>query len=212
VFTIVSDPVGSGLVSSFSHPGGNITGITDVDTDLAQKRLELLKQVLPNLKRVGALGDPTDHNWEPEWQQTKTAADKLHIEITPVLVTTLLELEKAFSGLNKRVHALLVAPQAFFSVHALRLIDLEHQAKLPAMHEVRGFPELGALMSYGADHVALLSKTARHVDKILKGARPADLPVELPTEYELVINLKAARKLGLRVPESVIARADMVIR
>ena len=212
VFTMVSDPVGSGLVTSFSHPGGNITGITDVDLDLTQKRLDLLKQMLPNLKRIGALGNPTDHNWKLEWNQARAASGKLQVEIVPLLVTTLDELEKVFLGLNKRVEALLVAPQAFFSVHLRSIIELENRAKLPAIHETRGFPKLGALMSYGANHVALSFKTARHVDKILKGARPADLPVEQPTEYELVVNLKTAKALGITIPESILLRADEVIR
>jgi putative ABC transport system substrate-binding protein len=212
VFTIVSDPVGSGLVSSFSHPGGNITGITDVDIDLAQKRLDLLKQVLPSLKRVGALGDPSDHNWQPEWKQARAAAEKLHVEIVPVLVTTPHDLEKVFLGLNKRVQALLVAPQAFFSVHVRSIVKLEHRAKLPAIHETRMFPDSGALMSYGPSPPALAFKAASYVDKILKGTRPADLPVEQPTEYELVINLKTAKELGVTFPESIIARADAVIR
>ena len=212
VFTIVSDPVGSGLVTSFSHPGGNITGMTDMDVDLAQKRLDLLKQLLPRLKRVGALGYPPDKVWEPEWVQAQEAAQQLRIDIVPVLVTTPGELETAFVGLNRRVDALLVAPQAFFAVHRKRVIELAARAKLPAIHERRVFPDAGALMSYGPNYASLLRKTARHVAKILKGTRPADLPVEQPTEYELVINLRTAKALGLTIPQSVLARSDDVIR
>src|SRR5262249_49114082 len=130
----------------------------------------------------------------------------------PLLVTTLHELEKVFLGLNKRVEALLVAPQAFFSVHVRSIIELENRAKLPAIHETRGFPERGALMSYGPNNVALSFKAARHVDKILRGIRPADLPVEQPTEFELVVNLKTAKALGITIPESILLRADEVIR
>jgi putative ABC transport system substrate-binding protein len=212
VFTIVSDPIGSGLVTSFSHPGGNVTGVTDMDVDLAEKRLDMLKQLLPHLKRVGALGDPSDKVWEPEWKQAQDAAQKLHLDIVSVLVTSPEELEGAFVGLNRRVDALLVAPQAFFAVHRRSIIKLESRAKLPAIHERRVFTDAGALISYGPDYAALLRKTARYVDKILKGAKPADLPVEQPTEYELVINLKTAKALALTIPQSVLARADGVIR
>jgi len=147
VFTIVSDPIGSGLVSSFSHPGGNVTGVTDMDVDLAEKRLDMLKQLIPQLKRVGALGDPSDKVWEPEWRQAQEAAQKLHIEVIPLLVATPEDLETVFVGLNRRVEALLVAPQAFFAVHRRTIIELESLAKLPAMHERRVFPDAGALIS-----------------------------------------------------------------
>jgi putative ABC transport system substrate-binding protein len=212
VFTIVSDPVGSGLVTSFSHPGGNVTGMTDMDVDLAGKRLDLLKQLLPRLKRVGALGYPADKVWEPEWKEAQEAARRLRIDIVPVLITAPNDLEIAFVALNRRVEALLVAPQAFFAVHRRSIIELASRSRLPAIHERRVFPEGGALMSYGPNYAALLRKTARHVDKILKGTEPADLPVEQPTEYELVINLKTAKALGLTIPQSILARADEVIR
>jgi len=211
VFTIVSDPIGSGLVESLAHPGGNVTGISDMDVDLAGKRLDLLKQVLPRLKRIGALGNSTDTVWEPEWREAQAAAQRMNIEIVPILVSTPKELEAAFSGINRRVEALLVAPQAFFAVHRHKLIDLATQRKLPTIHERKAFPEAGALMSYGPSYTALFRKAAGHVDKILKGTKPADLPVEQPTEYELVINLKTAKAIGLRVPQSVVMRADEVI-
>ena len=161
--------MGSGLVSSFSHPGGNITGVTDVDIDLAQKRLDLLKQALPSLKRVGALGNPSDQVWQPEWKQARAAAEKLDLELLPVLVTSADELESVFTGLNRRVQALLVAPQAFFSVHIDRLVELEYRTKLPAIHEVRLFADSGALMSYGPNPRALLFKTARCRQDLKRG-------------------------------------------
>lgn len=211
VFTIVSDPVGSGLVESLAHPGGNVTGISDMDVDLAGKRLDLLKQVVPRLKRIGALGNPADRVWEPEWREAQAAAQRMNIELVPILVNTPKELEAAFSATNRRVEALLVAPQAFFAVHRRRLIDLATERKLPTIHERKAFPEAGALMSYGPSYAALFRKAAGHVDKILKGTKPADLPVEQPTEYELVINLKTAKTIGLRVPQPVLMRADEVI-
>ena len=212
VFTIVSDPVGSGLVVSFSRPGGNITGMSDMGVDLVEKQLDLLKQLVPRLKRVGALGNPTDRVWDGVWRAAPGAARRLRIDIVPVLVTTPDELETAFAELNLRVQALLVAPQAFFSVHRRRLIELESLTRLPAVHEHRAFPHAGALMSYGPDYTALCRKAARHVDKILKGARPADLPVEQPTEYEFVINLKTAKALGLTIAQSILLQANEVIR
>jgi putative ABC transport system substrate-binding protein len=212
VFTIVSDPVGSGLVTSLSRPGGNITGMSDMDVGVVGKRLDLLKQVVPAVKRVGALGNPTDKVWEPWWKQAQMAARRLHIDLVPVLITTANELESAFTGLDRRVEALLVAPQVFLGTHRRRVIELIALARLPSIHERRALPEAGALMSYGPNYGALLRQAARHVDKILKGTRPADLPVEEPTEYEFVINLKTAKALGLRVPQSVLATANEVIR
>ena len=212
VFTIVSDPVGSGLVTSLSHPGGNITGMSDMDVDVVEKRLDLLKQVVPRVKRVGALGNPADKVWEPWWTEAQMAARRLQIDIVPVRITTPNELETAFAGLNRRVEALLVAPQVFLGVHRRRVIELISLARLPSIHERRALPEAGALMSYGPNYAALLRQAARHVDKILKGVSPADLPVEQPTQYELVINLKTAKTLGLTIPQSVLARADEVLR
>jgi putative ABC transport system substrate-binding protein len=212
VFTIVSDPIGSGLVSSFSHPGGNVTGMTDMGVDLVGKQLDLLKQVVPHLKRVGALGHPADKVWDGVWKEAPAAAHHLSLEISPVLVTTQEELETAFTGLSGRVQALLIAPQVFFSVHRKRLIELTISTRLPTIFERRAFVEAGALMSYGPNYTALFRKAARHVDKILQGASPTDLPVEQPTEYELVINLKTAKALRLSIPQSVLVRADEVIR
>jgi putative ABC transport system substrate-binding protein len=212
VFTIVSDPVSSGFVASLSRPGGNITGMTDMGVDLAGKRLQLLKQVVPRLKHVGALGHPPDSLWEPVWREAQAAAQRLGIDIVPVLITTPNDLENAFVGLNRRVEALLIAPQLFFSVHRQRLIELASLTRLPAIYELREYPAAGGLMSYGPNYSALFRKAARHVDKILRGAKPADLPVEQPTEYEFVINLKTAKALGLSIPKSVLVRADEVIR
>jgi len=212
VFSIVSDPVGSGLVASFSHPGGNVTGMTDMGVDLIGKQLDLLKQLVPRLKHVGAVGHPLDKVWDGVWREAPEAARRLRLDIQPILVTTPAELDTAFSDLNRRVEALLFAPQVFFSVNRRKIIDLTSSAKLPAIHEHRAFPEAGALMSYGPNYAAVVGKAAGHVDKILRGAKPADLPVEQPTEYELVINLMTAKALGLTIPQPVLVRANQVIR
>ena len=212
VFTTVSDPVGSGLVTSLPHPGGNITGSSDVSVDLAGKRLDLLKQVVPRLKRVAVLGYPADTVWEPTWREVQAAARHLRIDLVPILVTTPEQFQSAFTGLNRRVQALFVAPQLLFSLHKRPVINLASLARLPAIYESRRYPDAGGLMSYGPNYVALHRNAARYVDKILKGAKPADLPVEQPTEYEFVINLKTAKALGITIPESILLRADEVIR
>jgi len=212
VFAAVSDPVGNGLIASLSHPGGNITGMTDLGVDLAAKRLDLLKQLVPRLKRVAALGHAADTVWEPTWMELQAAARQLRIDLVPVLVPTPDQLETAFAGLNRRVQALFVAPQLLFALHRRQVIDLASLARLPAIYESRRYPDAGGLMSYGPDYRALYRNAARYVDKILKGAKPADLPVEQPTDYELVINLKTAKALGLTIPQSVLLGAKEVIR
>ena len=212
VFAVVSDPVGSGLVRSLSHPGGNVTGISDMGADLVGKHLDLLKQLIPKLKRVGAVGNPADKVWDSVWRQAPRAAHRLGIDIIPVLVNTPSEMEAAFTDLNRRVQALYVAPQTFFSVHREKVIELESSSRLPATHELRTFPEAGALMSYGPNYAALFRKAARHVDRILKGTKPADLPVEQPTQYEFVINLRTAALLGLTIPPLILARVDDLIQ
>ena len=212
VFVAPSDPVGSGLVASLSRPGGNVTGLTDMSVDLAAKRLELLKQVVPRLKRVAALGAALDPVWEPVWKEAQEAARALRIDIVPVLITTPDQLENAFISIDRRVQALYVAPQAVFYVYRQKIIELASRARLPAVFEYRDYAYSGGLMSYGTDLIALYRNAARFVDKILKGARPADLPVEQPTEYELVVNLKTAKALGITIPQSILLRADEVIR
>ena len=212
VFSIVSDPIGSGLVTTFSHPGGNVTGMADMGVDLVGKQLDLLKQLVPRLRHVGAVGHPADKVWEGVWREAPEAARHLRLDIVPILVTTPAELDTAFADLNRRVEALLFAPQVFFSVNRRKIIELTGSAKLPAIHEHRAFPEAGALMSYGPNYAAVVGKAAGHVDKILRGAKPADLPVEQPTEYELVINLVTAKALGLTIPQPVLVRASQVIR
>jgi len=212
VFMAVSDPVGSGLVASLPHPGGNITGMTDIGVDLVGKQLDLLKQVVPHLKRVAALGNPGDSVWELTWGQAQEAARQLHIEILPVLVTTPAQLDSAVAGLGRRVQALFVAPQLFFVVHLNKLIEVVTLARVPAIYEARVHAAAGGLMSYGPSRRIVLASAARYVDKILKGVKPADLPVEQPTEYKLVINLKTAKSLGITISEPVLLRADEVMR
>jgi putative ABC transport system substrate-binding protein len=212
VFVGVSDPVGSGLVQTLSRPGGNVTGLTDAGIDLAQKRLDLLNQTIPRLRRIAVLGDQSSTLWEPTWEEVQAAARVLQIEVTPVVITTPTQIEDALARLDRTIQALLVAPQAIFYVNRQKIIDFTLKARLPATYEWRTFVEDGGLMSYGPDFVALHRQGARHVDKVLRGAKPSELPVEQPTHYELVINLKTARAIGLQIPESVFARANEVIK
>jgi len=212
IFVGVSDPIGSGLVKSLSRPGGNVTGLTDVGVDLTGKRLDLLKQVVPHLKRVAVLGDTASTLWEPIWSEVQVAARQLQIELVPVLITTPTQLDSAFDKLNRRVEAVYVAPQPLFWVHRHKVIELASKARLPAIYEWRTFAEAGGLMSYGPSFVALNRNAAYQIDKILRGARPADLPVEQPTVYEFVINFKAAKVLGLTISQSVLLSADEILR
>jgi putative ABC transport system substrate-binding protein len=211
VFVGVSDPVRSGLVNTLSRPGGNVTGLTDVGVDLTQKRLDLLKQTIPRLKRVAMLGDVTSTLWDPAWKEAYGAARAMQIELVPATITAPNEIEQVLARLDGNIQALLVAPQPVFYVNRKKVIDLALQARLPATYEWRTFVEDGGLMSYGPDYVALHRKAARHVDRVLKGVRPAALPVEQPTDYEFVINLKAARAIGLQIPEAVLVRANEII-
>jgi putative ABC transport system substrate-binding protein len=212
VFAGVSDPVGSGLVASLPRPGGNITGMMDAGVDVVGKRLDLLKQLVPRLKRVAALGNPEDTLWEPVWREAQVAGRQLGIDLVPVPITAGHQLEIAFKVLGSRVQALFVAPQPAMFVHRRRIIELAALARLPAVYEFRTYVADGGLMSYGPNYPALYRKAARHVDRILKGARPADLPVEQPTEWALVINLKTAKALGLTIPGSLLLRADELIK
>jgi putative ABC transport system substrate-binding protein len=212
VFATASDPVGSGLVRALSHPGENATGVTDIGVDLLGKQFDLLKQLVPNLMRIGVMGDPSDKVWDGIWSQAPEAARRLSIDIIPVFVKTPADMDRAFSDLNRRVQALVVAPQLLFSVYRRQIIELAAKARLPATYEMRQFPDSGALMSYGPNYAALFRRAAHFVDRILKGAKPADLPVEQPTEYELVINERTARELGLIIPPSILARVNDLVR
>ena len=212
VFAGVSDPVGSGLVVSFARPGGNITGVMDAGVELTGKRLALLQELLPRMKRVGVLGNPGDTLWEPVWKEAQAAARQLRIEAVPVPITTPDQLDTAFRRqLRSRVDALMVVPQPFCWVHKREIIEFALQAKLPATYEFKGYVVDGGLMTYGPVYPALYVQAARLVDRILKGARPADLPVEQPTHFELVINRRTADAIGLTIPRLLLQRADEVI-
>jgi putative ABC transport system substrate-binding protein len=212
VMALVVDPVGSNLVDSLSRPGGNVTGLSMMTSELNPKRLELLKEVVPRLTRVAVLWNP-DHPFHAKVvEDLKAAAPALSMELTDEGVRAPEQFVPAFSKINGgQVQALYVVEDPIFFAHRATLLQLASTARLPSIHELKRFPEAGALMSYGPDLHDLFRRSALYVDRIFKGARPADLPVEQPTKFELVINLKTAKALGLEIPPMLLARADEVI-
>jgi putative ABC transport system substrate-binding protein len=212
VMALVVDPVGSGLVKSLAHPGENVTGLSMMTTELNSKRLQLLKEVTPQLTRAAVLWNP-DHPFHAKVvEDLKVIASSLSIELSSVGVRTPEQFDPAFSDVKRaKAQALYVVEDPIFFAHRMTLLKLASTAQLPTIHELRRFPEAGALMSYGPDLHDLFCRAAIYVDRILKGAKPADLPVEQPTRFELVINLITARALGLNVPPMLLALADDVI-
>jgi putative ABC transport system substrate-binding protein len=210
---IAGDPVGIGLVPSLSRPGGNLTGINNSTSELNAKRLDLLKQAVPWASRVGVLANPGPPAYRPARKDMEEAAQPLGMRLHIREVRSPNELENAFSVMAKdRIDALLVVSDAMLFAQRGRIVDFAAKARLPGIYEWREFAEAGGLMSYGTDLAEIYRRASTYVDKILKGAKPADLPIEQPTKFELVINLKTAKALGLTVPQSILIRADEVIR
>ena len=209
VLPIVGDPVASGLVSSLARPGGNVTGLSMLNTEISAKRVQLLREVLPTVKRVAVLSDPVVTALDLD--ATQAAAHSLGLQLQ-VLSVRAEDFHGAFEAARKAgAEALIVLASSVFNLHRQRLVDLAAQNRLLAVYEHRQFADAGGLMSYGPDLKDMTRRAAKYVDKILKGAKPADLPVEQPTKFELVINLKTAKALGLTIPPAVLARADAVI-
>jgi putative tryptophan/tyrosine transport system substrate-binding protein len=214
VMGFVADPVGSGLVANLARPGGNITGWTHLaGLELNAKRLEVLKDAAPRATRIGALWNPANPVHRPGLKELEVAALTLKVQLHPVGVQDPKEIESAFSVLaQKHVEALTVFPDGMFFAERRRIIDLAAKSRLPAMYGITDLVEPGGLMAYGVNLLDLYRRGASYVDKILKGAKPADLPVAQPTKFEFVINLKAAKQIGLTIPPNVLARADKVIK
>jgi putative ABC transport system substrate-binding protein len=208
-----SDPVELGYVTSLARPGGNITGLTHLAPELGGKRLELLKEIIPRLSLVAVLTDPGTGGHGPQIKELEIAAPVLGLQLRPVKARTPSELESAFSEMTAgRAQALIVLQQPTLDRLRAQIVDLVTKNRLPAMYPNSEYVETGGLMSYAADIVAMFRRAAVYVDKILKGTKPADLPVEQPTKFEFIINLKAAKQIGLTIPPNVLARADRVIR
>ncbi|HKZ07504.1 MAG TPA: ABC transporter substrate-binding protein [Methylomirabilota bacterium] len=213
VMATAADPVGLGLVESLARPGGNVTGLTfSVGTDIAGKWLELLKETVPKVRRVAVLSNPANPSHARAIENVIVAARAVGVQLQLLEARGPNEFDTAFAAMaRERAEALLVMLDPFFSFHRARLSDLAAKGRLPAMYGSREHPEAGGLMSYGADFRHNFRRSATYVDKILRGAKPADLPIEQPTKFELVINLKAAKVLGLIIPPSLLLRADHVI-
>jgi putative ABC transport system substrate-binding protein len=213
VMAIVADPVGSGLVANLSRPGGNITGLSIMLAELSAKRLQLLKEAMPSLTRVVVLWNPPTPYHAKAVENLKAVAPSLAIELSPLSVRTPEEIGPAFEAIN-RVHAqaLYVVDSPPFFTHRTTLLRLAAKARLAVISGERPYADEGGLMSYGPSYEDQLRRSAEYVDKILKGAKASDLPVEQPTKFELVINLKTAKALGLTIPPSLLLRADAVIQ
>jgi putative tryptophan/tyrosine transport system substrate-binding protein len=215
VFATAADPVGSGLVTSLARPGGNLTGLSILAPELVGKRLEQLKQGVPGVSRVAVLWQPGGHDERTDkdiLKEAEVSARTLGVRLQFVEARGPADLDRAFSDMTRaRVGALTVLTSVMFLNERRRLVDLAAKNRLPAVYSAREFVDDGGLMAYGPDRTDLYRRAAAYVDKILKGAKPADLPVEQPTKFELVFNLKTAKALGLTIPQSLLQRADEVI-
>jgi ABC-type uncharacterized transport system substrate-binding protein len=213
VFFSTSDPIGTGVVASLAHPGGNITGISALASDLWPKRLELLKEIFPKLSRVAMIWNKGNAGMNLEAKATQEVAGPLGVTLQDRGVKDPNELDTVFALMIKdRPDGFLALMDPVLTSHQKRILDFLVQNRLPAIFESRGWVEAGGLISYGANYPEAHRRAATLIDKILKGAKPADLPVEQPTKFELVINLKTAKQIGLTIPPNVLARADKVIR
>ena len=212
VFAVVADAVGAGLIANFARPGGNITGLTSSSAELGGKRLELLKQVVPKASRVAVLYNPADRSNVLILKQLQESAPTLSLTLQPLAVRELGEFESAFLSMTRaRAHAMFGAAGALTNEHNEVLVDLAAKHRVPAMWGHRQFVDAGGLMSYAVNLYDQNRQAAVYVDKIIKGAKPGDLPAEQPTKFELVINLKTAKGLGLTVAQSLLRQADQVI-
>jgi ABC-type uncharacterized transport system substrate-binding protein len=207
------DPVGNGFVASLARPGGNITGLSALSPELSGKQLELLKEIIPKLSRVAVLGTSTIPGSAQVLRETEAAARVFGVQLQYLEVRGPTDIEMAFRAASKgHADAVLVLPGPFTLSQRMQVVDLAVKSRLPAMYPQSEYVEDGGLMTYGPSINDLFRRAATYVDKILKGAKPADLPVEQPTKFEFVINLKAAKQIGLTIPPNVLARADRVIK
>jgi putative ABC transport system substrate-binding protein len=212
IFAQVLDPVGAGLVTSLARPGANVTGVSIMVEELSGKYLELLKEVAPRISRVAVLWEPDQPAGALLLRQIEKAATSLGVQLQPLTVRDPNDLESAFSSVAKmRADVILVLPSSLFNLHRHRLAALAASSRVPAMFVRREFVDAGGLMSYSPNFADQARRAATYVDRILRGAKPADLPIERPTKFDLVINLKTAKALGLTISPSLLLRADQVI-
>lgn len=212
VFVNVSDPIGAGLVASLARPGGNVTGMLQYEAGIFGKWLGMLKEIAPNIRHVALLANPKLPGYDYLVRSTQTAAPALAIEIVPVPVATAADIEQSIAAFAKMPNSgLILPPESTTILHRDLVIALATRHRLPAVYSARFWVTSGGLMSYGTDQIDLFVHAASYVDRILRGAQPADLPVQAPTKYETILNLKTAKTLGLSVPASLLVRADEVI-
>jgi putative ABC transport system substrate-binding protein len=213
IVMVVADPIGTGLVSSLAKPGGNLTGLSDFHGDLITKRLELLKEVIPSASRIAVLLNPTNPTCLLQMKDLAAVAPALSLTLFSLEAKASDDIAPSFSNMGKqRAGALLVCGDRMFSTHRRQIFELTTKQRLPAIYSTKEYTDAGGLMSYGANFPDLYRRAATYVDKILKGTKPAELPVEQPKKFEFVVNLKAAKQIGLTIPPNVLARADRVIR
>jgi putative ABC transport system substrate-binding protein len=211
VVAIIGDPVAAGLVENLARPNGNLTGFSIVAPELGGKRLELLKEIVPNVSSVSVLLNVKNPQSQIELKEMRSAARAMGLQLYLSEISTEVGLEDAFAAMNKAVQALVVLTDPILFSQRKLTVDLANSHRLPAMYFFQGFVEDGGLMSYGPSDADLFRRAAGYVDRILKGAKPGDLPIEQPTKFELFINLKAAATLGISIPDSFLLRADKVI-
>jgi putative ABC transport system substrate-binding protein len=211
VFALSPDPVGGGLVASLAHPGGNVTGLSNQATDAASKRVEYLREVVPHLRRLAVMLHVGFPEAVLEKGEVQVVARRLGLEVTPLEIREAEDIAPAFERINAKADALYVSPDALFAASRTRLVALATGAHLPTVFSLRDYVQVGGLISYGPNIPALYRRSADLVDKILRGTKPADIPVEQPTKFNLVINLKTAKALGLTIPQTLLATADEVI-
>ena len=213
VFVSVADPVGSGLVASLARPGENITGLTVLVPELSGKRLELLKEAIPKVTRVAALWNPANPAQKLVWKEMQAAAQELRLQLQSLEVRSGNDFDIAFeAALRERTQALIPSPEPLINTQLKRIVEFAAKNRLPAMYGGPEVVDAGGLMSYAPNYIDQYRRTAIYVDKILKGAKPADLPVQQPMKFEFIINLKAANQIGLTIPPNVLVRADKVIK
>jgi len=213
VMVYSADPVGTGFVASLAHPGGNVTGLSTMSPELNVKRLELLKEAVPGLSRVAIMGSPDVRGNLLEYKETEEATRSLRLQLQSVEVSRADDFDRAFSALTTaRAEALIVVPFPVAFLNRGQIASLAQKSRLPSMYEQREYADAGGLIAYGPNLADAWRRAATYVDKILKGAKPGELPIEQPTEFKLVINLKTAKALGLTIPPSLLRRADEVIK
>jgi putative tryptophan/tyrosine transport system substrate-binding protein len=212
VMSVVLDPVGSRLVASLARPGGNITGVSVMAPDIVGKQLQLLKEAVPSVSRVAVLWNPANPGSAPQLREVEATSRALKMQLQVLEARVPQEIDSAFAAMTReRAGAVVILADAIFTNQRRQIAELSMKGRLPSVYGVREYAEAGGLMDYSVDSLYLEGRAAIYVDKILKGAKPADLPIEQPTKFELIINLKTAKALGLTIPPSLLARADQVI-